>query len=549
MSAPLSVVGDLWQVVKLLREKPNAKEDHKNAFRQLMMTLGVSALQLEATPEGLAFQGVLVQPETPGADELNKTMLMHGVGEIELPEGTAAAPLLSLCKALAMPKNTYVHIDAFITTVGEPGASQFRFGAPTGVTMAPSRVTPLPTPAAPPMGSPPPRPSVMPRNLPPDMRMYNATDQRGTAPSTSQPLRASEQLAAQLGEGIFSSEDGGMVQMPSANTDVGGRIGELIAQLEKDPSGPQAGNILQELVGITDTSGQQERWVEVAQACAGIVRAEAAVGGPMSPNARPFNLVLKRILPRRTLEETARLLGNKAAKADALTVLGRMGDTSTDVLLDLLVLAPTVDERRSYFDALVHSRRGSEQVVRMLDHHEWFVVRNIAELCGELKLESAIPELAKLLNHTEERVRKAAVVALAKIGTSATVEPLRQALKDPVNSVRVQALVLIDGKHNRALALRIATMLGEEENIPPEVQKEMCNALGRTATPEGVQALVRQANPPRKLLRKPPTQPRLWAVEGLRLAASQSQPAKAALEQLKGDDDKDVAAAATRALG
>jgi HEAT repeat protein len=226
-----------------------------------------------------------------------------------------------------------------------------------------------------------------------------------------------------------------------------------------------------------------------------------------------------------------------------------MGEAATDVLLDLLVLAPTVDERRAYFDALVHSRRGSEQVVRMLDHHEWFVVRNIAELCGELKLESSIPELGKLLNHTEERVRKAAVVALAKIGTSATVEPLRQALKDPVTSVRTQALVLIDGKHNRALALRIATMLAEEENIPPEVQREMCNALGRTSTPEGVQALIRQANPPRKLLRKPPTQPRLWAVEGLRLASGTSQPAKAALEQLKGDDDKEVSAAATKALG
>src|SRR5690348_6698002 len=173
MSAPLSVVGELWQVVKLLREKPNAKEEHKNAFRQMMMTLGVSPLQLEATPEGLAFAGVLVQPETPGADELNKTMLMHGVGELDLPEGTAAGPLLSLCKALAQPKNTYVHIDAFRTTVGEPGASLFKIGAPTGVTTAPSRITPLPAPPAA-AGSPPPRPSVAPRNLPPDMRMYNA---------------------------------------------------------------------------------------------------------------------------------------------------------------------------------------------------------------------------------------------------------------------------------------------------------------------------------------------------------------------------------------
>jgi HEAT repeat protein len=545
MSAPLSVVGDLWQMVKLLREKPNAKEEHKNAFRQLMTTLGVSALTLEATPEGLAFQDVLVQPETPGAEELNRTMLMHGVGALELPEGTAAAPLLSLCKALSMPKNTYVHLDAFITTVGEPGASQFKFSAPTNVTTAPSRVTPLPTPAAPPAGSPPPS-QAMPRNLPPDMRMFNAADQRNTA---AQPVRASEQLAAQLGEGVFSSEDGSMVHMPSSQQAAIGRIEELLITLERDPTGPQAGNILQELVGITDIKVQQEQWADVAKVCAGIVRAETAAGGVASQNARPFNLALKRIMPRRTLEETARQLSNKAAKADALVVLGRMGENATDVLLDLLVLAPTVDERRAYFDALVHSRRGSEQVVRMLDHHEWFVVRNIAELCGELKLESAIPELAKLLSHTEERVRKASVVALAKIGTSATVEPLRQALKDPVTSVRVQALVLIDGKHNRALALRIASMLGEEENIPPEVQKEMCNALGRTATPEGVQALVRQANPPRKLLRKPPTQPRLWAVEGLRLASASSAPAKAALEQLKGDDDKEVAAAATKALG
>ena len=546
MSAPLRVVGDLWQMVKLLREKPNAKEDHKNAFRQLMTTLGVSPVSLAATPEGLAFQEVLVQSETSGAEELNRTMLMHGVGSILLPEGTAAAPLLSLCKALAMPKNTYVHIDAFTTTVGEPGASQFKFGAPTRVTTAPSGVTPLPTPAAPPGRSPSPH-GGLPRNLPPDMQMFNAGDQRSAGPT--QPVRASEQLAASLGHGRFSSEDGGMVHMPSSAQAAVGRIDKLLHALECDPSGPQAGNILQELVGITDTSVQQEHWPDVTKVCAGIIRAEATIGGPMSSNARPFNLALKRIMPRRALEETARLLAGKETRPDALAVLSRMGESATDVLLDLLMLAPTVDERRGYFDALVHSRKGSEQVVRMLEHHQWFVVRNIAELCGELKLESAIPDLAKLLSHTEERVRKAAVVALAKIGTSATVEPLRQALKDPVTSVRTQTLVLIDGKNDRALALRIATMLGEEEDLPPEVLREMCFALGRTATPEEVQALVRQANQARKVLRTQPTQPRLWAVEGLRLAVPSSGPAKAALEQLKGDDDKDVAAAAAKALG
>jgi hypothetical protein len=64
-----------------------------------------------------------------------------------------------------------------------------------------------------------------------------------------------------------------------------------------------------------------------------------------------------------------------------------------------------------------------------------------------------------------------------------------------------------------------------------------------------VQALVRQANPPRKLLRKPPSAPRLMAIEGLRIAAATNGAAKTALEQLKGDDDKEVAAAAAKALG
>lgn len=546
MSAPLSVVGDLWQMVRLLREKPNAKEDHKVAFRQLVSTLGVSALHLEATPEGLAFQGVLVQSEQVGAEELNRTMQMHGVGELDLPEGTAPGPLLSLCKALAMPKNTYVHIDAFRTTVGEPGASQFKIGGPTGVTtMSQERISATPQVDAPP----PQHVGGLPRHLATDMHMYSAPvgSPPPVRPVPRRELRPSQQLETELGEGVFSSEDAGSMHLMSGSFQVVGRTDELLQTLAADPKGATVGSLLQELVTVTDQAAQKERWAEVVAVSAAIVRAETAAGGP-SGGGRHFNLTLKRIQPRRALEETARLLVDPKSKEAALLVLDRMGESATEVLLDLLVLAPVVDERRAYFDALVHTRRGSEQVVQMLDHHEWFVVRNIAELCGELRQESAIPELARLLQHKDERVRKAAAIALAKIGTSATVEPLRQALKDPSPGVRAQVLILIDGKHNRALALRIAAMM-DEEQPHPDVLKEMCNALGRTATPEGVQALVRQANPPRKLLRKPPTAPRLMAVEGLRLAAGTSGPAKSALEQLKGDDDKEVAAAASKALG
>ncbi|WP_439643385.1 HEAT repeat domain-containing protein [Gemmatimonas sp.] len=46
----------------------------------------------------------------------------------------------------------------------------------------------------------------------------------------------------------------------------------------------------------------------------------------------------------------------------------------------------------------------------------WFVARNAAGLVGEMKSQSAIPDLSRLLKHSDLRVRIAAVVALGHIG-------------------------------------------------------------------------------------------------------------------------------------
>ena len=66
-----------------------------------------------------------------------------------------------------------------------------------------------------------------------------------------------------------------------------------------------------------------------------------------------------------------------------MVVVRRMGESATDVLLDFLAAAPTIDERRHYFDALVTSAHGSDLVVKTLEHGDWFVIRNVAELCGD----------------------------------------------------------------------------------------------------------------------------------------------------------------------
>jgi len=81
--------------------------------------------------------------------------------------------------------------------------------------------------------------------------------------------------------------------------------------------------------------------------------------------------------------------------------------------------------------------------------------------------------------------------SLAKIGTAATLEPLRNALKG--GSPELKTLVLGGiGAQARALTSPIATAADQEEN--PEVIRACYKALSRIGTPEARQAIERAAN-------------------------------------------------------
>jgi HEAT repeat protein len=249
------------------------------------------------------------------------------------------------------------------------------------------------------------------------------------------------------------------------------------------------------------------------------------------------------MLPRSVLEHVARMVTGPQ-RVRALPVLKRMGADATEVLLGLLASASSIGERRAYYAALRQMTAGTDLLVNMLTHDEWFVVRNVADLCGELRIEAAVPRLGKHLSHEDERVRRSVAGALSKIGTPATIELLRQAMRDPSPTVRLQAVQGIDGRRGRGLAMTLAVLLEEESH--PDITREMLLALGRIGTAEAVQALARAAAPGRRLFNRKPLALRLAAIEGLRLA---STPAAAALLQpLLTDDDAEVRQAAQKAL-
>jgi HEAT repeat protein len=179
----------------------------------------------------------------------------------------------------------------------------------------------------------------------------------------------------------------------------------------------------------------------------------------------------------------------------------------------------------------------------MLTHDQWYVLRNVAVLCGELQVEKAVHPLSKLMGHDDERVRRAAAGALARIGGTAAYEPLRRAFQDPAPGVRLEAAKNLDNRKNRALVMALA-LIADQEKVP-DVQAEMFLALGRLSTTDALAALKKAAEPGGRLLRRKPASVRLAAVAGLHAAG----PAAASyLKELLEDSDDGVRAAVERAL-
>lgn len=317
---------------------------------------------------------------------------------------------------------------------------------------------------------------------------------------------------------------------------------DLLTALQRKPTGPQVGDLLAVLSRQLETAMRSNRLEQAVAIVAGIVRAEQSIGD--EAKRRQYSIALKRLYTKPLLEGMAHLVSMPAHREAALLALQRAGESGVEVLLDLLVAAPTIDERRGIFQALTGMKEGTDQLVHMLGHHQWFVVRNVAELVGELGLEEAVPALARQLDHEDERVRKAVALALAKTGSRSAAEPLRRALKDKSPEVRIQAAVGVGGRKASALAMPLVVAMGEEEN--EAVEQELMLALGRIGSPDAVQALIKFAQPGGKLFGRKPTALRVTAVEALRLAATPA--AIGTLEGLGADSDKQVRAAAQAAL-
>jgi hypothetical protein len=509
MSAPDGIVSDFAAVLLLLRDYPDRKEEQREAFKRFVADLPQSDNVLRVTPSGFTWNNAEIPVGTGEVAALHDHLRAHGVGEIRLQVGLMTSTLLSLVRILAAPAGSYGSFDHLRARLDAAGC---------GVVP----VLPLPEGG--------PSPAALAAGT-------------VTSPSSAEPAAKGKNVDDEghlsvLGPDALTEAKVGMMHFVTLQTQTVGPTDELVHSLAGATSEADLTESLNQLVAAGELATRQAEWREVLKAAYGLVQLEGKIG-----EHRGFIIALRRLLPRSVLEQIARLTAHGNMKAEAAAVLRRMGADGTEVLLHALVNSEDMAERRAYFNALKEMTEGTELVVHMLSHDQWFVVRNVADLCAELRLEGAVQALGKQVGHADERVRRSVAGALARIGGAGAVEPLRRALRDPSPGVRLEAAKGLDGRKNRNLAMSLAVQAEEESK--PDVQKEMYLALGRIGSTEAIQALRKAAEPGGKLFRRKPLAVRLAAVAGLHAAGPS---AANALKEMLGDDERDVRDAVERAL-
>lgn len=319
-----------------------------------------------------------------------------------------------------------------------------------------------------------------------------------------------------------------------------GSMVHLFEQLDGATEATEVGAQLDTLVKLAADSSGKDRIDIVADVFYGLVKREGEIEDKMSK--RQYALAVRRLCVPRVLKCIVELLPRRRENYEQyMAIFLRSEDDGVEALVEALITAPSITDRRVYYDSLLRLRTGVRTLVHMLGDPRWFVVRNAIELLGEMRVAEADTDLEKLLEHRDDRVRTAAASALAKLGPGVAAKGLRGALRDAPEEVRERAAEAMALQRSGSVDSLVRALDKEEDN---RVQMAMVTALGQLGTPHAVEKLMDIARTEKGLLNKRrPTPMRVAAVHALGEVKTSS--ALAALQTLLRDKEKAVRGAAS----
>ena len=484
------------RLVWLLLNDSSAIDEQKSALRALVTISKDGPVSFTTADWRLIVNGTPLPEALTGVQDLSAQMIGHAVKQLDIAAGAAPADLLGTARILAA--------EAVPGDGGRVFLQKMQALAAKTVTATVKELEPVVRGVTPPAG--------------------NAT----IPASVSTPSTSDEASGAML---LFAAR--------SAK----GSAADVLQQLDATTSVNMSTRLLDELVTLAENANREARLEEVADAFHGVVVREGRMTD--ADMKRAYVMALRRMCKPTLLRAVATMLPRKREKSEQfMVVLSRAGEDGADALIEQLTTAQNSSERRVYFDSLIKLNAGVTALIHMLGDPRWYVARNAADLLGEMNTTVAEAPLSEALKHDDDRVRRAAANSLAKIGTPNAMRALHDALHDTSPQVRLQAAAGLASRKGLKTSGTLIKALDDEQDA--EVQFALLGALGKVATPDAVQKLIKAAEPEGRLFRKKPTAYRVAAIQAL--GDARTPAAIAALQALASDKEKEVKDAVLRVM-
>jgi HEAT repeat protein len=519
----------------LLNEAGNVDEQ-KASLRALVTISKDGAVSLVASGDALFANGNAVPNAFAGVAEVARQVQAHGLQEIVFDSAAAAGGVLGSARILAASVadgDVGVAAQAKQQALGAPSV-RFVVGPPAPPPEAPTAAAPVAASTAVPAAEPLPEPGTL-----PDFGFGDVLDEQ----AVQAKLRPTPRMSAAIPATPDGRGEGGMFEQFAAARVPTASHEELLVQLDQASGANVLTRVLDDLVVLAETAARDGKSVLVSEILLRINRREPEI--QEFEAKRAFVMALRRLAKPLVLRTVTQQIPHAADRRDEyVAVLARAGEDGADALIEQIAAVSGQSDRRAYFDALLQLQSGVPTLIHMLGDARWFVARNAAELLGEMQAKAAEPKLTELLRHDDDRVRRAATSALMRLGTSRAMQAIQDALKDGAPAMRMQAAAALLTRKDVKTAATLVRALEDEKD--DEVQAAFLLALGKLATPDAVQRLLKAVEAERGLFKKKPVAFRVAAVQGL--AEARTPEAMDALKGLQGDKEDDVRDAATFAL-
>jgi hypothetical protein len=235
---------------------------------------------------------------------------------------------------------------------------------------------------------------------------------------------------------------------------------------------------------------------------------------------------------------------DETRKAEYTVLCQRLGEVMAKAFRGALTGATEPEARRAYYDMLIAMGDTSRPVIdAMVEDENTLLVRSGVAILGDIGGDGALRLVTSGLAHPDARVRREALLALAKLGDEETGALVVGFLDDPERDVRVAAAEAAGALEvDRALRplLKLLEAEGDGEDAVPFI-----DALGALGDPGAVPAIEKHAV--KSLFSKPRTEVRIAAYRALHAIGTPH--ARELVQKALSDKEPAVRAAVRRIAG